>query len=85
MLGNPAKTNEFPQLELSGLGNLQTIKALKKVVNKEEPIIFFLMETKSSREWMKKVKERCKMKNVLIVPSNGSRGGMAMLWKEGVK
>ena len=55
------------------------------MVNKEEPIIVFLMETKSSREWMKKVKERCKMKHGLIVPSNGSRGGMAMLWKEGVK
>ena len=39
-----------------GLGNLQTVKALEKAVNKEEPNIVFLMETKSNKEWMEKVK-----------------------------
>lgn len=31
---------------------------------------------------MEMVKDRCKMKNGLIVPSNGKSGGKAMLWKE---
>ena len=67
-----------------GLGNLRIVKALEKAINKEEPNIVFLMETKSNREWMEKVKERCKLKHDLIVPSDGCKGGLAMLWKEGI-
>lgn len=55
------------------------------MVNNEEPIIFFLIETKSKREWMEKVKEKCNMKRGLIVPSNGNNRGIALLWKEDVK
>lgn len=33
---------------------------------------------------MEMVKDRCKMKNGLIEPSNGKSGGLAMLWKEGI-
>ncbi|XP_050290016.1 uncharacterized protein LOC126728194 [Quercus robur] len=62
-----------------GLGNLRTVKALEKVVNKEEPKIVFLMETKSKREWLEKVKDQCKMKHGLIVPSDGSKDA----WIEG--
>ena len=42
-----------------GLGNLRIVHALEKVVNKEEPDIVFLMETKvDKKEWIDKVKER---------------------------
>ena len=68
-----------------GLGNLRTIKALEKAINKEEPIIVFLMETKSNRDWMNYVKDRCKMKHGLIVPSEGKSGGLSLLWREGIK
>ena len=68
-----------------GLGNLRTVKALEKVVKKEDTNIVFLMETKSNREWMEQVRDRCKMKHGLIAPSNGSKDGLAMLWKEGIK
>lgn len=40
-------------------------------MNKEEPTIVFLIETKSNREWMEKVKEKCNLKHSLIIPSNG--------------
>lgn len=43
------------------------------------------METKSDLDWMMKVKEWCKFKNGLVVPSRGKSGGLAMLWKEEVK
>lgn len=43
------------------------------------------METKSKRERIEKVKDRSKMKHGLIVPSNGNRGGSALLWKEEVR
>ena len=60
-----------------GLRNLRTIRALEKVVNKEEPDIVFLMETKvDKKEWIDKVKERCKLKNGVFVSSNGNSGGL---------
>ena len=65
-----------------GLGNFRTVKALEKVVKKEEPTIVLLMETKSTTEWMKNVQERCKLKHGFIVPSNGKSGGLALLWRE---
>nr|POE45415.1 hypothetical protein CFP56_20087 [Quercus suber] len=68
-----------------GFGNLRIVKALENVVNKEEPIIVYLMEAKLNRDWMEKVKEKCNLKHGLIVPSNGNSGGLAMMWKEGVK
>ena len=43
------------------------------------------METKSDLEWIGKVKEWCKFKYGLIVPSQGKSGGLAMLWREEVK
>ena len=52
-----------------GLGNLRTVRALQKVINKEDLTIVFLMETKLDLEWIRKVTEWCKFKNGLIVPS----------------
>ena len=65
-----------------GLGNLQTVNTLAKVVNKEEPIIVFLMETKLKKEWLDLIEEKCKMKNCFVVPSIGSSGALIMLWKK---
>ena len=64
------------------LGNLRTVKALEKVVKKEEHTIIFLMETRSNTDWMKNVQERCKLKHSFIVTRNGKSGGLALLWKE---
>ena len=38
-----------------GLGNPRTIKALQKVIQREEPILVFLMETKLNKEKIEKV------------------------------
>lgn len=67
-----------------GLGNLQSVKAVEKVINKEDPIIVFLMETKLNKEWMSNIMDKCNMKHGLIVPSEGKSGGLALLWKERV-
>ena len=50
----------------------------------KDPIIVFLMETKSNKEWMCMVKDKCNMKHGLIIPSEGKNGDLAMLWKEGI-
>ena len=39
-----------------GLGNPQTVNALKKVIRLEDPNLVFLMETKSDEEWVKIVR-----------------------------
>lgn len=63
-----------------GLGNPQTINALKEVIGVEDPNIVFLMKTKYDRDWMEKVRDQCGFKQVLIVPSRGSKGGLAQFW-----
>lgn len=68
-----------------GLGNLWTVKALKRVVNKEDLAIVFLMKMKSNLDWIVKVRDWCKFKNGLIVPSRGKSGGLGMFWNEEVK
>ena len=68
-----------------GLKNLPTVKALEKVVSKEDPKYVFLMETKANMECMIMVRDRCKFKNGLIVPSEGKSGGLALFWKEDVQ
>ena len=68
-----------------GLRNLRTVNALSEVVRKEEPKIVFLMETKSNWDWMVMVKDKCNFKNGLYMDNIGSKGGLAMLWKEEVK
>ena len=68
-----------------GLRNLQTVNAMSEVVKKEEPKIVFLMKTKSNREWMVMVKDKCNFKHGLYVDNIGSKGGLAMLWREEVK
>ena len=55
------------------------------MVQQEEPIIVFLMETKSNLDWMVKVRDRCHFKHGLMVPSHGKSGGLALFWKEGIK
>ena len=62
MLGNPAESNKSLKLELLGDWEPSEVKALEKAIKKEDPIIVFLIETKSSKEWMDKVKEECNMK-----------------------
>ena len=67
------------------LGNRRTVNALKEVVKREVPKIIFLMETKSNEDWMVMVRDKCGFKHGIFVSSNGSSGGLAMLWKEEVQ
>ena len=55
------------------------------MVRREDPNIVFLIKTKSNDEWMVMVWDKCRFKHGFFVASNGSSGGLAMLWKENVK
>ena len=62
----PLSTMSLLSWNCRGLGNLRIVNALAKVVNKEEPIIVFLMETKLKKDWLDLIKEKCKIKNCLL-------------------
>jgi len=61
-----------------GLGNFQTVNALKKVIRIEDSIIVFLIETKSNEDWMKMVRDQCGFKQNFVVPNIGLSGGLAL-------
>ena len=60
------------------LENPWTVKALQKVVNQEEPILVFLIETKLNKEKAKKVRDQCNFKFSWVVPSEGRSEGLAL-------
>ncbi|XP_030964343.1 uncharacterized protein LOC115985543 [Quercus lobata] len=67
-----------------GLGNHRIVQALRSTVEKEVPILVFLMETKIPRKQQHKMKEiqnSIGFTQGLIVPSEGQSGGLALLWK----
>ncbi|XP_075662877.1 uncharacterized protein LOC142632324 [Castanea sativa] len=68
-----------------GLRSPQTVNALKEVIRIEEPKIVFLMETKSDRDWMVKIRDNYGFKQGLIFPNRGSSGGFALFWKDDIQ
>ena len=42
------------------------------------------METKSDKGWMEYIRDQCEFKHRLIVPSDGSTGGLALFWRKEV-
>ena len=63
-----------------GLGNPRSVRALHDLVRCWNPKIVFLMETKSKKNRMERIKNRIGFANGLIVPSVGRSGGIALLW-----
>ena len=68
-----------------GLGSLRSVRVLGELVQRWDPNVVFLMETKIKKKAMEKVMEKIKFVNGLVVPSEGRSGGLAMLWKREVQ
>ena len=68
-----------------GLGNLRTVKALKRAMQQQDPICVFLMETKLTTEQLYDMKQEWVYNQGLIVSSTGLSGGLALLWKPGTQ
>ena len=66
-----------------GLGNSQTVHALRGLVNRNDPKFIFLMETKINTIRMDGVRRMVGFENGLSIPSEGRSGGLAMLWRQG--
>ena len=43
------------------------------------------METKSNKDWMIMIWDKCEFKNGFFVDSNSASGGLALLWKKEIR
>ena len=57
---------------------------LGELVQRWDPKIVFLSETKIKKKAMEKVMEKINFVNGLIMPQKGRGGGLALLWKREV-
>ncbi|XP_075675171.1 uncharacterized protein LOC142644440 [Castanea sativa] len=68
-----------------GLGNPRTVNVVCGFVQRWDPKIVFLSETKLKRAGVERIKRKVQIFDGMIVPSDGKSGGLAMLWKKDVK
>ncbi|KAK9010122.1 hypothetical protein V6N11_036637 [Hibiscus sabdariffa] len=68
-----------------GLGNKDTVRALKNICVKHKNDIVFLSETKQKRRYLEKIRRRMKMDNSFYVDPVGTAGGLALWWSNDVK
>lgn len=71
-------------LKLSRVGNRLTVHDLKKLLVAKEFDVLFLCEINLKSTEFKYVLVKCKMNKCFVVDVKGCKGGLAILWKEGV-
>lgn len=67
-----------------GLGNPQTVGALREYVRQYDPKIVFLAKTKMKISRIKRVKVKLDFANGFYVQRKGQGGGLAMFWRREV-
>ncbi|KAK8973453.1 hypothetical protein V6N11_064696 [Hibiscus sabdariffa] len=65
---------------VQGLGNNDTVRALKNLNLKYQPAIIFLSETKQRKRYLERVRRKIKMSNSFYVEPEGAAGGLALWW-----
>ncbi|KAK8482329.1 hypothetical protein V6N11_035672 [Hibiscus sabdariffa] len=83
-LGSVAATS-YLKNNVRGLGNKDTVRALKNAVFKYRDDIIFLSETKQKKRYIKKIHMKLKIDNVFYVELDGISGGLALWWSNDVK
>ncbi|KAK9035692.1 hypothetical protein V6N11_077725 [Hibiscus sabdariffa] len=68
-----------------GLGNKDTVCALKNICFKNKNDIVFLSETKQKKRYLEKIRMRMKLDNAFYVEPIGIAGGLALWWNNEVK
>lgn len=67
-----------------GLGKIETRHSLLDTLNKENPDILFLSETKQQNNEMKNIMKMVNVHNYFLVPPRGSAGGLCLIWKNNI-
>ncbi|TYG40385.1 hypothetical protein ES288_D12G088500v1, partial [Gossypium darwinii] len=68
-----------------GVGNPATVRELKQLLVANDPDIVFLCETKIHSNAFSRIRSTCRMEGCLAVCSEGRSGGLALMWREGVR
>ncbi|XP_073353634.1 uncharacterized protein [Aegilops tauschii subsp. strangulata] len=68
-----------------GLGNGPTVRGLLDLQKQVDPDMLFLSETKMNSKNMERFKRMLGMDQMLIRNCEGKSGGLALLWKKGVR
>ena len=74
LLGSTAESNDSLRLELPGAREPPVSSSVGELVQRWDPKIVFLSETKIRKKVMEKVMEKINFVNGLIVPRRGRRG-----------
>ncbi|XP_075644989.1 uncharacterized protein LOC142615978 [Castanea sativa] len=64
-----------------GIGTPLSVRALRELVRRWDPMVVFLTETKKKNSGMTKVRIKVGFENGFYVQREGKGGGLAMLWK----
>ncbi|KAL4332119.1 hypothetical protein GQ457_07G022500 [Hibiscus cannabinus] len=65
-----------------GLGQSDTIKTLKFLIDKHRPCVIFLSETKQKKKFLERKRIRFKFSSSFYVEPYGLGGGLALWWNE---
>jgi hypothetical protein len=68
-----------------GLGNLQAVRDLCRLVKDKKPNLVFLMETKLPSHRMEAIKFKIGYASNFVVDNVGRSGGLALIWSEEVR
>ncbi|MBA0864084.1 hypothetical protein Goshw_029759 [Gossypium schwendimanii] len=68
-----------------GVGNPATVREMKQLLIANGPGVVFLYETKIHSNSFSRIRSIYRMEGCLAVSSGGKSGGLALLWREGVK
>ncbi|KAK8476029.1 hypothetical protein V6N12_016040 [Hibiscus sabdariffa] len=63
-----------------GLGNKETVRALKNVAFKFHPNIIFLSETKQKKRYLEAIRVMIKFDNSFYIEPSGTTGGLSLWW-----
>ncbi|KAK8328369.1 hypothetical protein V6Z11_A11G246800 [Gossypium hirsutum] len=67
-----------------GLGNCAKLSEFKQLLFANNPDLIFLSETKMSANDFRKVQNKCRLQNGLVVDLVGRNGGLALMWRDGM-
>ena len=67
-----------------GLGNRRAVQVLADLVRKQGPKILFLMEKKLTKTELEPIQRELNFHSMIVVPSRGRSGGLALMWKDDV-
>lgn len=65
-----------------GLGNVETTNSLKDLLDKHNPDILFLSETKQQNKKMHNIMRKVNVYNYWLVSPKDSAGGLCLIWKK---